>query len=264
MLTEERYGQILARLEMYHTVTVPELEKMFGVSSETVRRDLLALEGQKKLIRVHGGAMSIRQPMQNKTFDVRQGEFLEEKQELARCAASFVNEGDTLVMDGGSTAVSLCRVLAERFRSLTVIVNSPMLLDILAHQPGFRLILCGGTYDATERSFIGPIAVRQLRELHANKAFVAPSGISLQNGLTIFSEGGIGIQQAMRDIADKVFVVADHSKFGMDALYRTMLLDGDMTLITDHCLDGEIYRSFLDADIDIVRGEKQKSTAKEE
>ncbi len=255
MFTEERRQKILDILKNVNTVTISELEKTFSVSNETLRRDLLYLESRKKLIRVHGGAMRITGSPAEKSFEVRHTENIEQKKELSEQAIAFINEGDIISVESGSTAVIFCEMLRERFKNLTIVTNSLMLFNILIENSGFRIILCSGEYDRENQAFIGNLTTESIKKLHISKVFLCPSAISLKHGLTDFKEEYIEIQKAFKETGDKCFVMADSSKFEAESLYTSMPLDSDMTVITDKLINNEIFERYIKADIDIIKGE---------
>ncbi len=255
MFSKERQEKIVEILSKKSSVTVTGLEKLFGVSSETVRRDLLALEKEKKLLRIHGGAMGVVRSNQDKTFIERHGEYVEEKKQIAVCAASFVCEHDSIAVDSGSTATYFCEYLSENFTNLTVVVTSLRLFEILNKNKGFRVILCGGDYFADDTSFYGPLTVQMIKSLHVSKTFLAPVGVSLKFGLTDFHTHSAEIQRSLYDIADKVFAIADHSKIENGAINIVMKLDSSLTVITDSGLDDGVYNMYIENDIDLIRGE---------
>ncbi len=254
MLIEERHKKILDILRSRSSVTISELEKTLDVSNETIRRDLLSLESKKQLIRVHGGAMSIDNNHPHKSFDVRHTEFIQEKNELVSYAMSFIQEGDIIAIDSGSTAVIFCELLCQMFKNLTIITNSLMLFNILLKNDSFRIILCSGEYDRENESFWGTLTIDTIEKLHIQKVFICPSAISLKHGLTEFTEEAAKLHCALKKSGDKCFVMADSSKFEVGVLYSTMSLSPDMTIITDGKLSDEIYNLYLNSDIDIVRG----------
>lgn len=256
MFTEERQQKITEILKDKNSVTISELEKEFSVSNETIRRDLLSLERSKKLIRVHGGAMRIDGNFSDKSFNVRHTENTAEKDELVKQAMGFINDGDIISIDCGSTAVFFCETLIKNFKNLTVITNSLMLFNILSQNKGFRIILCSGEYDRESEAFLGFLTSESIKKIHISKSFLCPSGISLKNGLTDFSESFINIQKAYKESSDKCFVMADSSKFELAGLYTVTELCSDITVITDSNLSDEIYERYINADIDIVRGNK--------
>lgn len=255
MFTSERRQKIVEILNEKSSATVTELEKQFEVSSETIRRDLLALESEKKLMRVHGGALSITQNMQNKVFTTRHTENIPEKRELSQYAAEFIKDGDVIAIDVGSTAVIFAEVLMEKFQRLTIVTNSLKLFNMFISKKDFEVILCSGEYCREEECFFGYLTKSMIKQLRVSKAFLFPGGVSLKHGITDFYPRLMEIQHAYSEITDKTFILADSSKFESGGMYRNMLLNSDVTVITDSNLSDEIYESFIQADIDIIRGD---------
>ncbi len=254
MLTEERRQAILALLEQCRSITTADLEQQFSVSGETLRRDLLALESEKKLIRVHGGAMRVDGGVAEKSFAIRHQENIPQKRELAAQAMAFIGEGDVIAVDSGSTGLILCEGLVEQFKNLTVVTNSLMLFQYLSAHSAFRLILCSGEYDRENEAFFGKLTVESIRSLHIGKSFVCPTALSLKHGLTEFAEEVIPVQCAFLAAAEKCFVLADSSKFEQAGLYSSISLQEELTVITDQALGDADYEAYLAAGIDIIRG----------
>ena len=143
MLAEERRIRILQMLEEKNAVQLGELATLFRVSTETVRRDLLALEKQGRLQRTHGGAISMSRMAPDHILTTRIGEHQDLKIELSQRAAQLVHEGETLALDSGSTSAEFAKVLAQRFHELTVLTHSLDVVQALRRAPGIRIILCG-------------------------------------------------------------------------------------------------------------------------
>lgn len=255
MFISERQQEILEILKKKSSVTASELERKFNVSSETVRRDLIALESQKQLIRVHGGALSINHNSHNKSFEVRNSENMEQKRELSLYAAEFINEGDVIALDFGSTPNVFAGVLAEKFNNLTVITNSLMVFEILKTKPGFKIILLSGEYCRKEASFFGALTVQMIESLHISKYFLAPTALSAKNGITCDDEMSIMLMRTLCKVSDKVFVIADSSKFEQCGIYKVMPLTSDLTVITDKNISDDIYKEYIKRDINIIKGE---------
>lgn len=255
MFLSERQQEILEILKKKSSVTAAELERKFKVSSETVRRDLIALESQKQLIRVHGGALSINHNSGNKSFEIRNSENMDQKRELSLYAAEFINEGDVIALDFGSTPNVLASVLAEKFDNLTVITNSLMIFETLKNKPHFKVILLSGEYCREEACFFGVLTVQMIESLHISKYFLAPTAISIDNGITCFDEKSIMLMRALCKVSNKVFVIADSSKFDQCGIYKIMPLSSDLTVITDKNISDDIYNEYINNDINIIKGE---------
>jgi len=223
----KRKLEIAAYLQLAGFATARELAGRVGVSESTVRRDLLELDLQKLVRRVHGGAM-----LYNSMPDLRarKRRFIEEKRRIGAKAAGFIEDGDTIFLDGGSTTEEVAGMLPGM--RIKVITNGLNIANILSHAEGVELILTGGNMYGAGQIMLGPIAEQTISHLKADKAFISVEGIdnecvSNSNNLVI------GTERAMMQRAGKVFVLADHSKFGLRALARLSPLDAIDCVITD-------------------------------
>ncbi len=252
MFSNERYEKIIEILNEKSSVTVSELRKLFGVSIETVRRDLEYLEQQNALTRVHGGAISRKRFNSFSSLGNRITEHKEEKLYLSKTASAFIKENDVIAIDSGSTAIELATVIKQSFRHLTIVTNSPTVLNLLAENDGFTLIQIGGQYLKNEQAFYGHIAEDVIHNLHFQKAFIFPSAISLQQGAGDIVHELVNVQKSYIRNADEVFILADSSKFETFAPIKLCDLFS-CYLITDNKLSNEIYDLYKKNHINIIR-----------
>lgn len=255
MLAQERQDQIFKMLQKNGAVTASKLVTQFDVSLETVRRDLLEMERQGRLTRVHGGAVTKSDMKEFFDLDKRNTEFFDEKKSLARKATDFIREGDVIAVDGGSTAVPFAEALKARFESLTIVTYSLDIFNRLCDHADFSVILCSGDYDKKEKAFYGPYALHMLESFHAQKAFIFPSGVSLEQGVFDFQTNIYAMQMKMMRSADEIFILADSSKFEKTALYKLSDMEKGYTYITDGNLPTELLELYRENDITIYRGE---------
>ena len=248
MLAIERQEQIVSQIRRNGAVRIHELTKQFGVSVETIRRDLLELERQDCLHRVHGGAVGIAVAKQNP----------QKKEELSGYAAGLIREGDVLMVDSGSTAIAFAKMLAEEFERLTVITYSLHVFEILKKKEGFTLYLCAGAYLRDENAFCGQWALQMLEQFHAKTAFLFPSAISLQNGIMDYDQELYHLQRAMMKHADRSVFLADSDKFEKSALLKLADVNEAVTFVTDSGLRKEILELYQENGIEMIRGEQKK------
>ncbi|MBP3592005.1 MAG: DeoR/GlpR transcriptional regulator [Clostridia bacterium] len=260
MLAKERQKKIEKMLAEHGAVLVSELVSRFGVSIETVRRDLLTMEAEEKCVRVHGGAVVKGDMAPPRPFEERHRSMSEEKEALAAAASTFVHEGDVIGLDEGSTGIAFAKALAARFSRLTVVTHSLHVFEILRECKGFEVILLGGSYLDGANALVGDITVQTLRSLHLNAAFIFPSAISLDFGISGHNAALMQVQRAMLSSADAVFVLADSSKLEKKALYKLCEMNESYTFVTDAGLSGELQRLYTENGIKIVIGEKQNGT----
>ena len=258
MLAIERQEQIVSQIRRNGAVRIHELTKQFSVSVETIRRDLLELERQDCLHRVHGGAVGIAVAKQYHRLEERTEENPQKKEELSGYAAGLIREGDVLMVDSGSTAIAFAKMLAEEFERLTVITYSLHVFEILKKKEGFTLYLCAGAYLRDENAFCGQWALQMLEQFHAKTAFLFPSAISLQNGIMDYDQELYHLQRAMMKHADRSVFLADSDKFEKSALLKLADVNEAVTFVTDSGLRKEILELYQENGIEMIRGEQKQ------
>jgi len=236
MLVAERRAAIVKKLEAQGSVRVADLSAQFGVTEETIRRDLEELERQKVLKRTYGGAVKATGTGIELPYAKRREKNAAEKAKIAKAAISLINEGDTVCLDASTTALRLCQEMHHLSR-LTVLTNSIQVLLELAGRPGFNVIGTGGTLRETALSFVGPLAERTVAEYHVDKAFISCKGLSVEGGLTDSNELEVELKKVMVRSAERVIVLADHTKFGYIGFARIAGLDVIDTVVTDDGID---------------------------
>ena len=251
-LTEERYTAILDMLGRQETVKVNDLSARFGVSIETVRRDLKYLEAQSLLRRVHGGAVKVGGAARTTQREERQVRHWQEKLELGETACRLVREGQVVAMDASTTNHAAAIALKNHFQTLTVITNYLPVINELASKQGFTILIPGGICRYGEQSIIGPMAEENIDALHADIGFISMSGISLMGGFTDFGVDEVTIKKKIMKNADCNYVLADSSKFEQNSLLRICSLQEVDGIITDSKLPPEIEREYQKQKITIL------------
>lgn len=240
MFAKERQNEIYALLRKDGAVTTSALVNRFGVSIESIRRDLLDMEKQGLLSRVHGGAIAKGEMKPYYDLHRRSEEFNSQKKELAQKAAALVSEGEIIGIDTGSTALAFAEALKERFVRLTVVTHSLDVFNCLRDHRDFTVILCGGHYLQDENAFCGPLALEMLQRLHLSKAFICPSAVSLEFGICDYHSDLLLIQQQLIRCTDCVCILADSSKFEKKALLKLSAAKPEFTYVTDSALGQQI------------------------
>lgn len=253
MLANERQQTILSKLSRKNSISVSELVDEFQVSVETIRRDLETLEKQALLKRVHGGAISIRPS--NPFLDVteRVTENLDLKKELCMTALRFLQEGDVIGMDSGTTMAIFAECLKEHpIKNLTVVTYSSEVISILSDAPDCNVISLGGQFLPREKVFYGFLTDQAIRQFHFKKAFVVPSALSLAGGAQDFIQETHNGQLYLLNHSDQVFLLADSTKFDQTGSLKLCSLDGGCSIITDSKLSKEIYEKYIAHGIHII------------
>lgn len=254
MFAIERQRKILDMVQERGAVKIGEMTALFSVSVETIRRDLLELERQKKLRRVHGGAMRIPQAAQYLEAGERAGRNREHKAELAQYAAELIAEGDAVMVDCGSTAAEFAGMLAARFEKLTVITNSLEVFQLLREKEGYALYLCTGCFLRGENAFCGPWALEMLDHFHVKTAFLFPSAVSLQYGIMDYDRDIFHVQRKMMEQADRTVFLADSGKFEKSGLLKLSDMGEDTVLVTDSGLETELYDLYRENRVCVICG----------
>ena len=254
MLAEERQNQLYALINKDGAITTADAAQIFQVSIETIRKDLLHMHAQGIITKTHGGAVRKSSVKPALTYSVRIEENEGLKHQVAHKAAEYVQQGDVIGIDEGSTALAFAEVLRNRCTNLTVITYSLDVLQVLSENKGIRVILCGGEFMPEEKSFIGLQTIQMLRNLHMQKAFLFPTSVSIGTGICGYCAALIQLQQQMIESAEQVFVLADSSKFEKHALYKAADLDYRYIYITDSELPQQIRQLYKEENIQLVIG----------
>lgn len=256
MFADNRQEMIRQQLETSGAVLTAKLVEQFGVSVETIRRDLMAMEQQGLLKRVHGGAVKDPGMQRYYYLEKRTKDFSEEKRQVARNAMAFVKEGDVLFLDEGSTALAFAEMLKEKFSGLTVVTHDLGVFQILCQKPGFQMILCAGHYVQEENSFYGSLVLEAMDNLHVQKTFIFPSSVSMDFGVGDFHPKLHPVQKKMLEIADEIYVLADSSKFEKKALLKIADMKREYTYVTDDKLPEGLRTLYRENEYNVFTGEE--------
>lgn len=228
-----RHDLLLERLQSRGWVDIQELCSILGVSEATVRRDLAELERRGLLLRTHGGALAPRQITQEFPNAERLMQNAAEKARIGKAAAALVKPGDAVFLDAGTTTLSVCRHLTDR-KDLTFITNGTDILSALSAANTPRLFVTAGEYHDFNHSLTGPLAAESIRRFNVDLVFLSVSAVDLARGQIAISNPALADgQRAMIEIAQKVVVVADHSKFTRSALSVIAPLSAVDHIVTD-------------------------------
>jgi DeoR family transcriptional regulator, fructose operon transcriptional repressor len=237
MKAAERQLRIRQMIETRDFLDLESLCRELDASESSVRRDLDILESEKVLKRVYGGAVPV-QPPGNSPFDYEEASvrFSDEKSRIARLTAGLIEDGQTVILDGGSTVAAVARELAAK--SLHIITNSLPIAESLEAVRTIELTLTGGYLDPRIRVMLGPFCEQMLSALRADTVImgigsVTEAGFSNNNTLVVGSE------QKMIEIAGKVIIVADHTKFGRGGMFPVAPLSAADTVVSDRDLAPE-------------------------
>ncbi len=252
MLAKERQKAIINLIKAESAVTTAQLIEKFGISDETVRRDLLTLEKEGKLQRVHGGAVNVSEMKAFLPFEHRTQKAKTEKALLSELAITKINDGEIIGVDSGTTAVEFAEALLHTQLCLTVVTHSLDVFNILNQSPNFTVILCGGQFLKSENAFYGMLTIEMLKSVHIQKVFLFPSAISISHGICDFNPELAQVQKQLIDSSGEVFVLADSGKFETNALLKISDIRSDFTFITDPKLPDSLKELYIENSIKII------------
>lgn len=242
--TVSRRARIIEELELKAEVSVSELSKMFNISEVTIRNDLVHLEKQNMLIRARGGAFKIKSHRLDNIPSIaeKQKKFLKEKQRIARAAVKLIGDGDTIVLDSGSTTTEIARNLSQ-FNNLIIITNALNIASILSEYDGVKIFMPGGLLRKSSLSLIGPMADDSFKKVYCDKVFLGVDGFDTTHGLSSADSEEAHMNRIMINIARKVIVVADSSKFDRRRFaFIGSLSDIDVVITDSGIKDEDIAR----------------------
>ncbi len=221
----------MSALRATDSVSVAELALQHAVSEMTIRRDLDELAQQGVVRRVRGGAVSLLLRGEEPPFGVREHEAVEAKRRIAAEVASLIADGEAVLLDSGTTALEIARVIRDR--RLTVLPLSLQAAGELATAPRVRLVLPGGEVRPGELNFTGPLTESAIRSLRFDTAVIGCCGLSAEHGLTTHDLAEVAVKQAAIASARRVVAAADSGKFTRTAFGAVCPLDRLDLVVTD-------------------------------
>jgi DeoR family fructose operon transcriptional repressor len=251
MYAAERQQRIITQARRAGRVEVAALADSLGVTAETVRRDLTALERRGSLRRVHGGAIPVERLEVEPTLATRTGRLADTKRRIAARALDELPTGGTVILDGGSTTHAVAELLPPDL-DLTVITNNIAAAQVLSTHPGISLYVLGGRVRGTTGASVGDWATQALAGVVVDVALVGTNGLSVARGLTTPDQSEALVKRAMVAAARRCVVLTDSSKTGDDHLHRFAdLADVDL-VITDDDIDEDVVAEIRSAGPDVV------------
>ena len=233
-----RHERIIEMLASRGVVEVTALAEELGVSAVTIRADLDALEKKRLIRRVRGGAMALRPARFERPMDLPSQSFSDEKQRIADLAGSMVRDGETIILDAGTTTLAIAHALPEALTDVVVVTNGLDIAISLQAHAGVTVIVTGGRLkrggrNAHSNSLISPFGATLLGEINADVAFLCCAGVDAARGFTNGNWEEAEVKKAMIASARRVVFVADHGKIGHVGSARIAPLEQVDLLVTD-------------------------------
>jgi DeoR/GlpR family transcriptional regulator of sugar metabolism len=248
----KRMQIICDRLEAEGSVDIRSLSKELCVTEKTIRQDLIKMENMDLLERVHGGA--IAKHGVNNIYPIvdRRKYHTNEKERIALAAAQMVYDGDIVFLDNGMTIQEMAKQIKDK--QIIVITNDVQIVNELRNSDKVCLYASGGKVrkEGGFCSFIGPDAIRMIRQKHVNKAFLGTSSISVEKGLMTFSEEEAEVKRAIIASAQKNICLADSTKFNKQAFVRFADVSDIDIVITDSGIDSQCKQDLEEGGIKVL------------
>ncbi len=238
--TANRHDIIRRAIEVNGQVSIADLKTRLGVSEVTIRKDLALLEKRGELARVRGGAVASRSGTQELSLEVTSTTNRAQKMAIAAHAASLIEDGQTVIIDVGSTTTELAKALSSHLGQLVVITNGLNIALTLEPLAGVTVIVTGGTLRPLQHSLVAPMGTILLDKLKADIAFIGCNGVDPERGFTNTNIAEAEIKQAMRRSAKYSVFLADHDKIGAVASAFVADIESADLLITDSGADQTI------------------------
>jgi len=252
MNSEERREKLLQLVQARGFASLPDLVAEVDVSESTVRRDLDALEEGGSVKRTHGGAFYSGPSPNLPHFRQRQESQWDKKKQIANAAARLIEDGDTVLLDGGSTTYELARALVGR--PLQVVTNSLPVANLFNTDASTDLIIIGGYVHTRTGSVQGPYACEMLKKIHVRRTVMSAGGIN-DRGIFNTNRMLVETQWAMMAAADEVIVVVDSTKFGHQSLAHVCKLQSINRMVVDSQLNETWREKVVATGVDLILAE---------
>lgn len=246
----KRLEEITKFLGLNGSAEVSQLSALLHVTEKTIRQDLVALEEMGILERVHGGAK-----IKNNINDIypfpirRRDQNIQEKKAIAKTALTFIEDGDILILDSGSTTFELAKILNKK---VSVITNDPIISYVLLSKENILLFCTGGELRREGGlAYTGTSVIKALDKHHATKCFLAATAFDANHGPMVFSSQEGEIKRAFIESSDRIFLMIDYSKFNQSALYTFASISDIQNIITDTHIPKEEIKKLQEKHIQI-------------
>lgn len=250
MLVAERLEKIVRLVDEKGSIRVSELSEICNVTEETIRRDLDKLEQAGRLLRSHGGAVSLKDQQPEIPYSEREVHRKEEKKRIAELAVRYIQPHDKIILDASTTAWYVASIIPDI--PLTVLTNSIKVAMVLSTKEKIEVISSGGILAARSLSYVGPRAEQFLEAYYVDKSFLSCKGVHTDRGVSESSEMQGLVKKKMIDISDKVYLLADSSKFGVQAFTQFASLEQIDEIITDDQVDPAYKAQLEERDVKVT------------
>ena len=249
MQLSKRHSEILRILREDGTCSIIELSQRLSVSLETVRRDVKPLAQSGEILKMHG-AVALPYQMGEAPFERRMRENAEAKKAIARQAASHIKDGDSVMMDTGTTTSLLARELLKK-RGLTIVTNSSDIARTLATVNGDTVFMAGGELHGDNGAAFGPSAIEFIQRFKVHHAIISIGAVDINNGMMDYRLDEAEFAATVLSRGDNAMIISDHTKFGRSGLVKVCEYSDVDILITDQEPDAEFRAVFDEREVEV-------------
>ena len=253
VFARERQEHIARIVEEHGRARVADLAGRFDVSAVTIRKDLLALESEHRLVRAHGGAIAVDRSRSEPSFDVRERLQTEQKIRIGAAGAALVHDGESIVMDASTTALSVARHIKAHgaWTQLTIITNGLRIAFELAGHPGLTVLMLGGRVRWEAMSVVGQLGDGLFSRINVQTAFLGAAGFTLDSGLSDATDEEAQIKRSMVAAAREVIAIVDHTKWERAAFATFCPIDKIGSVLTDTDAPSEMVDALRGRGVDV-------------
>jgi len=251
--TSARRKKIIELLNENGSVQVQQLSNLFNISTVSIRKDLKFLDDRDVVTRTYGGAFlnTENNEIVESNIDLKEKLNVDSKCKIAQAAADLIDEGDSIILDSGTTTNRIAEQLYDK-EKVTVITNDLAAINCISKYTEVELVVLGGTLRRKSMYFHGSQAEKTLKELHADKLFLGVDGFHMEKGITTHFEPEATLNRIMCNAATEVIVVSDSSKFNKVCLYKIIEPSDISTLITDSGILPDFKEALISLGIKVI------------
>ncbi|HQL37591.1 MAG TPA: DeoR/GlpR family DNA-binding transcription regulator [Bacillota bacterium] len=254
MLSRERQQKILEMMQRTKVIKITDITSKFGVSTETARHDLDILRSQNLIKRIYGGAALITPITSEPSYSTREVLHSAEKIAIGKKAAELIEDGQTIILDVGTTTIELARSIKHR-NSIIVLTNSLPIVNELSNSD-INLHIMGGKLNKSFLSMSGSLTLSALKQYYVDIAFIGAGGVTFQDGISDFNIEEAQVRKFSIERAKKTILLADSSKFGMNAFAIVCPLKAVDVIVTDWNIDPLVLNGLREQKITVVVADK--------
>ena len=251
MQLQKRQNEILASVRSRGACSIVELARQLKVSDETIRRNIKPLVHQGLIEKVHGGIILSQKQEPEPPFEKRMNEHVEAKQTISALVAEIIEDGDSIMLDTGTTTAYVARALADH-RNLSVVTNCTEIARTLAREASNRVHLCGGALRADDWATFGSAAIDFVRQFHVNYAILSIGGVTADGCFMDYHLEEAEFSRAVIAQAKKTIVVADHGKFGIPNFIKVCDFDQVDVVVVEHPPPASILDALREAAVAVI------------